>query len=195
VTEPVAIDPYEAVRSAPVHVETIPGETHEPPWTPETDGAAPVVTPPRVQLTPDLTALPSFLKSPDGTILDHGAAIAVLWQLLHSMEIRSVSGSYTLTTAPEFTGGSVWPAGLEIERPVTWLDPAPRVPTGVLVRAEAGVLGAGKTVGTPVVGTISTTGATLRLRNVSGGQVVVTAQAPITYIAQALYLHTPTITS
>lgn len=109
--------------------------------------------------------------------------------LSHTWEIRSVSGSVTVTTDPAFTGGAVWPAGVTIERPIIWTTPAPIVPTGVLVRGEAGVLGAGKTVATPKDGTVTTTGCTIQARNVSGGTVVVNAASPVTYIAQALYLH------
>lgn len=193
-TEPLDLDPMAALRSAGVQVEVTPETVETPAWTPETGDLEPIVTPERVRFRPDLAALPDIVKSPDGPWLDYEAAFAVLWQAFHALEIRAVTGSFTLTAAPEFTGGSVWPAGFTLERPVTWLAAAPRTPTGVLVRAEAGILGAGKTVAVPKAGTVTSTGATLQVTNVSGSSVVVNSSNPITYIAQALYLHTPPLT-
>lgn len=184
------LDPSAAVRAALVAYTRQPDIVFTPQATEHDLDPEPVTIPGRAVLVPDLAQLPAALRSADGQLVVPNA-VALLWALLGSMEIRSVSGSVTVTTDPSFTGATVWPAGATIDRSIVWTTPAPSVPTGVLVRGEAGILGAGKTVADPIPGTVTATGCTIRAKNVSGGQVVVTAAQPITYIAQALYLWTP----
>lgn len=185
------INPLAVVRAALVRAKAIPEGTVTPPATGEVPDPDPVVVPAQTVIGPSVADLPDFLLSPDGSSYSLADSVGLLWALLQSMEIRAVTGHVTVAAVPGGSGGTIWGSGVTFERSITWNEVAPSVPTGVLVSAEAGILTAGKTVGRVVPGTATTTGATLALTNVSGGNVVVNGANPITYNAQALYLHTP----
>jgi hypothetical protein len=183
------IDPRAIVRAARARVKIIPGgPSVTPPPTPDNPDPQPVAVPPRVVIGPPSDTIPDLLKGPDGG-LTLGAGLGMLWALFQSLEIRAVTGHLTLTAPPN--GGPLWPAGQAAEKPITWDEPAPETPTGVLISAEAGILSAGKTVAVLKPGTATSTGATLVLQNLSGTAVAVNPANPITYNAQALYLYTP----
>lgn len=190
-TGPEQLDPRAIVKAALVKAEVIPETTYTPPGTANDPNPEPVTVPARTVIAPLLDALPDVLKTADGLHYDLGGAVGMLWALLQSMEIRTVTGHVTLTAIPGGVGGTIWAAGASFEKPITWDVAAPEEPTGVLVSAEAGILSAGKTVATLKAGTATTTGATLVCKNVSGGNVIVNASNPITYNAQAMYLYTP----
>ncbi len=185
------IDPRAIIKAASVKVQEIPASSFTPPATPEVPDPQPVVIPAITRLTPVLSALPDLLKSGNGENYDLSGAVALIWAMLQSMEIRTVTGHVTLSTIPGGVGGSIWAAGASFEKPITWDTPAPEAPTGVLISAEAGVLSAGKTIAVVKDGTATSIGATLTCTNVSGGNVIVNSTNPITYNAQALYIYTP----
>jgi hypothetical protein len=185
------IDPRAIVKAATVKAEVIPESTYIPPGTANDPDPDPVTVPARTVIAPLLAELPDILKSPDGESYSLNDSVGMLWALLQSLQIRTVTGHVTLTAVPGGVGGTIWAAGASFEKPIVWDAAAPETPTGVLVSAEAGILSAGKTVATLKAGTATTTGATLVCKNVSGGNVIVNASNPITYNAQAMYLYTP----
>ena len=185
------LDPYKTVLAAGVQVEVIPESTYVPDPTQGVPDPEPVTVPARVRFSLDVESLPATLKSPDGQRVDLAAIVALLWQVEHSREIRAVTGHVVLTAVPGGIGGSIWQQGRAIDFPVTWDQPAPTPPTGVLITTEAGVIGAGKTVAVEKIGTATTTGAVITATNVSGADLIVNSSVPIIYHAQGLYLHTP----
>lgn len=185
------IDPRVIIKAASVKVQEIAASSFTPPATPDAPDPQPIVIPAITRLSPVMANMPDILKSADGQYYDLNGAVALIWAMLQSMEIRAVTGHVTVSTIPGGVGGTIWAANASFEKTITWDVAAPETPTGVLINAEAGVLSAGKTVATLKPGTATTTGATLTCTNVSGGNVVVNSSNPITYNAQALYIYTP----
>jgi hypothetical protein len=185
------IDPRAIIKAALVKVEEVAATSFTPPATPDLPDPQPIVIPAKTVLAPVITALPDVLKSADGENYSLSGAVALIWAMLQSMEIRTVTGHVTVSTIPGGAGGSIWAANASFDKPITWDVVAPESPTGVLINAEAGVLSAGKTVAVLKPGTATAVGATLTCTNISGGNVVVNATNPITYNAQALYIYTP----
>lgn len=185
------IDPRAIIKAASVKVQEVPAGSFTPPATPDVPDPQPIVIPAITRLTPVMANMPDILKSVDGQYYDLSGAVALIWAMLQSMEIRTVTGHVTVSTIPGGAGGTIWAAGDSFDKDITWDVAAPEVPTGVLISAEAGVLTAGKTVATVKPGTATTTGATLTCTNISGGNVIVNTNNPITYNAQALYIYTP----
>lgn len=193
-TDPLEIDPYATVKAAGVQVYVTPETTYQPPVTPETPNPAPVVTPESRRLVPDLAALPDFLKSPDGPWLDLPAAVAILWQIWTSLEIRSVAGVHTVTTISPEGAGTAWAPGLTIERAVTWQTPAPTIPTGSRVSVEAGLVNVGKTIAVVKPGSLTTTGCVIQATNISGGYIVINdSDQIVSYTVEGQYLYTPVL--
>ncbi len=185
------IDPRAVIKAALVKVQEIPASSFTPPATPDQPDPQPIVIPAITRLIPVMANMPDILKSADGEFYDLSGAVALIWAMLQSMEIRSVTGHVTISTIPGGVGGTIWAANASFDKPITWDTPAPETPTGVLINAEAGVLSAGKTIAVVKDGTATTVGATLTCTNVSGGNVIVNSTNPITYNAQALYIYTP----
>lgn len=193
-TLPGELDAVGVVQATAVQVEVTPPDVREPPPTPDGPPADPIIIAGDTRLVLDLDALPAVMKSPDGTGLRMSAAVAVLWQIQHSMQIRAVTGRVVLTAVPGGVGGSIWQAGRAIDFPLTWDTVAPIAPsTGVLITTEAGVIGAGKTTAVVKDGTVTTTGAAITATNVSGADLIVNGSAPIIYHAQGLYLYSPVL--
>lgn len=182
------IDPRAIVRAARARVRTIPGWTTTPPATPEIPDPEPIEVPGRIVIGPSGDDIPDVLKSADGQF-NIGAGLGLLWALLQSMEIRSVVGRVTLTAKPVTT--PVWSAGQSVELPMTWDQVPPETPTGVLVSVEAGVAWMGKTTASVQDGSVTLTGCRIVVTNIGSSAVVPSASQPITYTAQALFLHTP----
>lgn len=185
------IDPRAIIKAALVKVQQIAASSFTPPATPELPSPQPIAIPAVTRLTPVLSDLPDILKSANGENYDLSGAVALIWAMLQSMEIRTVTGHVTVSTIPGGVGGSIWAANASFDKPITWDTPSPEVPSGVLISAEAGILSAGKTVAVLKAGTATTVGATLTCTNISGGNVIVNSTNPITYNAQALYIYTP----
>jgi hypothetical protein len=193
VTQPGEVDPYATVRAAGIEVEVVPEVTIQPDPTPEVPNPQPIVVPEAVRFRPNLAALPDVLKTPDGTGFDLTTAVAMLWQVFHSLEIRTVAGYVTLTSVPGGIGGTVWPAGQTLELPIIWDMSPPQVPTGAVVTTEAGVAWMGKTTARVKPGSITQAGCVVQASVVGVASVTPNGGQPITYTATALYLHTPTI--
>jgi hypothetical protein len=194
--EPVSIDPVAAVKAAPVHFERVPGTTYQPPPAEEGEELPPPVTvPEQLVLAPSLADLPPELVNPVTGRINLGSTVAVLWQLLHSLEIRAVTGRVLLESAPGGIGGTIWRPGQSAELTMTWDSPAPMVPTGLLVTAETSIVNAAKIGVAPVEGTLTTTGGRVRAENISSQNVIVNANQPVLIRGRALYLYTPPLTS
>lgn len=187
------LDPLAAVQAAAVEVQTTPAETYQPPPTPETPNPDPVAIPASTRLVPNLDALPAILKSADGPWLDLPAAVAVLWQIFHSLEVRTVAGQVVLTAKPASVTGPVWSPGTTAEVPVTWDEPAPIVPTGDDVNIEAGVAWMGRISARVKPGSVTTTGCVILATAVGAAPVVPSAGQPVALTAKGLYLHTPAL--
>jgi hypothetical protein len=190
VTGPAGLDPYALVRAAGMAAVTVPERTIQPDPTPEIPNPAPLVIPGGVRIVPDLDALPDFLKGPDGQFAP-AVASAVLWQLFHSLEIRAVTGHVVLTSVPGGVGGTIWQEGRSIDFPITWDQPAPAAPTGVLISTEATIQAVGRTVAVLKDGSATTTGAVITATNIADADIIVNTTDPLIYHAQGLYLHTP----
>lgn len=189
-TSPVDIDPYAALRAAGVLVEVVPEITYTPDSTQGSPHPAPVTIPARVQMQPDLARLPDELKSPDGSRLDLAAAIAVLWQTFHSLQLRSVVGR---TLVPPGTYGS----GDEIEILVSWDDPPLLAPTaeGPVSVSVGSVAWMGDVRAKIKPGSLSAIGCTVVVTFL-GPVVVATAKTTrVVLEATAQYLYTPPLTS
>jgi hypothetical protein len=185
------IDPRAIIKAALVKVQEVPPSSFTPPATPDLPDPQPIVIPAKTVLSPVIASMPDIIKSADGEFYDLNGAVSLIWAMLQSMEIRTVTGHVTVSAIPGGVGGTIWAAGAAFDKLITWDTAAPETPTGVLVSAEAGVLTAGKTIAVVKDGTTTAVGATLTCTNISGGSVVVNASNPITYNAQALYIYTP----
>lgn len=188
-TEPFEIDPADVVQSAAVQFEVLPDEVREPDWTPENPQTEPFTIPGDVRLSLNLADLPDVLKSQDGSGLRISSTVAVLWQLLHSLEIRSVAGHVAVTSTP---GGS-WLAGETKEFAVAWDETPPQVPTGAVVGIDASVSWGGRTTARVKSGSITATGCVVQAKALFA--VAPDSGQPITYHVQGLYLYTPPISS
>lgn len=185
------LDPLAALLRARPRWRHVPEGQFTPEPTQTDPAPEPVPIPARTEVYTDPADLPDVLTVDDtvdlgGQISLVQSALAWLWG---ELQLRVVTGSVTVTGGPN--APQPWAAGTTMDVPVTW-DQAPlRTPTGVVVQIEAGILAAGKTTAVVIPESITDLGATVRLTNVSGGPVVVTAQQTITYTAQALYLWVP----
>lgn len=185
------LDPLQTLLVARPKWRTIPARDETPAPTPEMPDPPQVVIPARVEPYTDPADLPPSLLV-DGRV-DLAAQIAlvqsaVAW-LWGELQLRAVTGRITVTGGP--LGIGAWAAGAEMTRAIAWDQVPLRTPTGVVVQIEAGILSAGKTSAVVVPESITDTGCEVLLRNISAGPVIVTAQQPITYTAQGLYLFIP----
>lgn len=187
-TLPGQLDAVGVVQAAAVQVEVTPADVRQPDPTPDGPPPDPIPIPGDTRLVLDLAALPAVMKSADGAGLRMSAAVAVLWRLLHSLEIRSVSGSVTLTSTPP--GFPAWGNGQTAELPVTWAAPPPTVPTGAVVGVQAGIAWLGRTSARVKPGSITATGCVVLATAVGSTAVVPADNQPIIYTVQGLYLHT-----
>lgn len=182
------LDPYGVLRGAPITSETVPAWTYQPPPTAADPTPAPVVVPAATRLGPDLADLPTVLKP--GGALDLGAAVAVLWQALHALEIRTVQALLRVDSILENLPPNALLAGQWFERAVTWSSPPPIVPTGVVVRAETSLTNAGRLIAAAKPETLTQTGCTVRVTNVTSVAVTFDPSNPVVVNAQGLYLYT-----
>jgi hypothetical protein len=191
VTLPGNLDAVGVVQAAAVNVEVTPPDVREPPPVPDGPPPDPITIPGDTRLVLDLAALPAIMKSPDGAGLRMSAAVAVLWRLLHSLEIRSVAGTVTLITTPP--GFPAWRDGQTAELPVTWAEAPPTVPTGAVVSVQAGIAWLGRTTARVKPGSVTATGCVVLATAVGSTSVVPADNQPIIYSVQGLYLHTPAL--
>lgn len=185
----MSLDPAGVVRAAAITPETVPERTYQPPPTAGDPDPAPVTLPAQTRLATTLDALPDILK-PGGN-LDLAAAVAVLWQLEHSRELRAVTGHVTLTATPPTIPVGTWANGMTAELPVTWDEQPPVTPTTGIVVVEAGVAWLGRTAARVKPGSITPTGCVVLATAVGIVPVTPSTGQPINYSVQGLYLFTP----
>lgn len=189
------LDPIAAILAARPKWRELPETSYTPPATPEEPDPEPIVTPARTELYVDPADLPDEATGMGG--VDLGAQLALLQSMVawlwSSQQIRQVVGRVTLTAIPPGTAPT-WAAGETADLAVMW-DSAPLiVPADADVEVDAAVAWAGKTTGVVKPGSITSTGCTITVKNISGSVVVPVSAQPITYIVRGLYLYLPPYT-
>lgn len=189
------LDPIAAILAARPKWREVPESTYTPPATPEEPDPEPIVTPARTELYVDPADLPDEVTGMGG--VDLGAQLALLQSMVawlwSSQQIRMATGRVTLTAIPPGTSPT-WTAGETADLPVLWDAPPLIVPVDGDVEVEATLVWQGKTTGQVKAGSITSTGCTVTVKNVSGSVVVPTSSQPITYIVRAQYLYLPPYT-
>lgn len=167
-----------------------------PPATPEDPDPEPVEVDPPTRFGPIAEDLPQVLRTelpnPDGsgTVqgVSLGSQIGVMWGALGQIfdqEIRVVTGAVTLSDS------RIWSAGKSYDIPITWDSTPLEVPKGAIPSMDVGIAWQGKVTATAIQESITLTGCTVRVKNVSNSVVVPIAGQPITVHATGLYLWTP----
>lgn len=191
------LNPVQAILAARPKWREVPESSWTPPATPEEPDPEPVVIPARTELYVDPADLPPEVVSQAGDGVNLGAQLALLQSMVRwlwtSQQIREATGRVTLTAIPPGTAPT-WAAGESADLAVTW-DATPLiVPADGDVEVDAAIAWAGKTSAVVKPGSITSTGCTITVKNISGSVVVPVAAQPITYIVRALYLYLPPYT-